>query len=302
MGRYIVIALLILFLIYMIVWTFRLRAHTKHQNKKDRIRELREKKEEKLKKKQEAATNENPLKETLEEKAVKHQEIDSSKKPEKKNKKEAVVTEAEKEPSGDYWVNLQELKACTTDREKEKCYHYFQTVEEGFHGLLLEIYDYGLVRIDELETIAYGKTSFDKVDLSFLDELEEEEKEETNDVMDAAKELGVNDPGITDIKGTLSEGVEKVIQAVDKEKEAQAKKSEPISVKEEKSVEKARSDRARTSNQEIRNKIFLKWDHYVDDLYEMVEIKASDDTKHKIKKALRDYGYNDVDVLLKSPE
>lgn len=297
MGRYIVIALLILFLIYMIVWTFRLRVHTKRQNKMDRIRELREKKEEKLKKKQEE-----PEKEKQDAKTEKHHEEEGVKKPEKKNRKEVEGTENKKEPSGDYWINLQELEACTTDREKEKCYHYFQTVEEGFHGLLLEIYDYGLVRIDELETIAYGKTSFDKVDLSFLDELEEEEKKETNDVMDAAKELGGNDPGITDIKGTLSEGVEKVIRAVDKEKEAQAKKSEPISVKEEKSVEKARSDRARTSNQEIRNRIFLKWDHYVDDLYEMVEIKASDDTKHKIKKALRDYGYNDVDVLLKSPE
>lgn len=292
MGRYIVIVLLILFLVYMLVWTFRLQAHTKRQGKMNRIRELREKKEGKLKE---------PPVQQVEKKVEEQTSADSKKtngtKTEKKKESEEIVPERD----GDYWVNLQELKGCTSDREKEKCYHYFNTVEEGFHGLLLEIYDYGLVRIDELETIAYGKTSFDDVDLSFLDEIEEETKD-ISEVMDAAKELDERDPGITDIRGTLSEGVEKVIQAVDKEKELEAKKSEPISVKEEKSVEKARSDRARTSNQEIRNKIFLRWDHYVDDLYEMVEIKASDDTKHKIKKALRDYGYNDVDVLLKSPE
>lgn len=277
MGRYIVIALLIIFLVYMLVWTFRLQAHTKRQNKINRIRELKEKKDGKS-----AVTTQAPETQV-------------------KDKKPAVEDEKDGK-AGDYWVNLLELKECTTEREKEKCYHYFNTVDEGFHGLLLEIYDYGLVRIDELETIAYGKTSFDSVDLSFLDELEEDIVRESNDVMDAVKELDQEDPGITDIKGTLSEGVEKVIKAVDKEKEMQAQKSEPISVKEEKSVEKARSDRAKTSNQEIRNKIFLKWDHYVDNLYEMIDIKASDDTKRKIKKALRDYGYNDVDVLLKSPE
>lgn len=292
MGKYIVIVLLILFLVYMLVWTFRLLAHTKRQGKMNRIRELREKKEGKLKE---------PLVQQDGKQVKEQTSADSENANGNKNNKKKKSEDMVSERNGNYWVNLQELKDCTSDREKEKCYHYFNTVEEGFHGLLLEIYDYGLVRIDELEKIAYGKTSFDHVDLSFLDELEEEIKD-TSEVMDAAKELDEKDPGITDIRGTLSEGVEKVIQAVDKEKELEAKKSEPISVKEEKSVEKARNDRARTSNQEIRNKIFLRWDHYVDDLYEMVEIKASDDTKHKIKKALRDYGYNDVDVLLKSPE
>lgn len=314
MVKYIVILLLILFLIYMLVWTFRLRSHTKRQNKMNRIRELREKKEGKIQAKQEK-----PAEVIQEKKPDDKPDISAANKPDKKaNKKQKKLAANDLENSAkesnmkkqekeipentkDYWVNLQELKACTTDREKEKCYHYFETVEEGFHGLLLEIYDYGLVRMDELETIAYGKNSFENVDLSFLDELDEETPV-TNEVMDAVKELDEKDPGITDIKGTLSEGVEKVIKAVDKEKELEAKKNEPITIKEEQSVEKARSDRAKTSNQEIRNKIFLKWDHYVDDLYEIVEIKASDDTKHKIKKALRDYGYNDVDVLLKSPE
>lgn len=288
MGKYIVSILLVIFLIYMIVWTFRLQIHTKRKNKLNRIRELRAKKESKGKKDKE---------EPEKEEGIPQKEVEKTE-PVKETKQESHVEQKD----GEYWINVQELKQCTSEREKEKCYHYFSSVEEGVHGLLMEMYDYGLVRMDELETIAYGKSSFEDVDLSFLYGVEEVKQPETDDVMDAAKKLNQQDPGITDIKGTLSDGVEKVIRAVDKEKEIEAKKSEPISVKSEKSVEKARHDRAKTSNQEIRNKIFLKWDHYVDELYEMVEIKAGDDKKHKIKKALRDYGYNDVDVLLKSPE
>ncbi|MGN0438377.1 MAG: hypothetical protein ACI4F4_07605 [Lachnospiraceae bacterium] len=300
MVKFIVIIILVLFLVYMLIWTVRLNAHTRRKAKMRRIHELREKKEgksnqagDKIENKKEVVSNTLDISK------------DNIKKEDKKLQKEDKNLSKDQFPKetehkGDYWVNLHELRDCVTDNEKEKCYHYFKTVEEGFHGLLLELYDYGLVRIDELETIAYGKTSFENVDLSFLDEIEE--RQESNEVMNAAKALDQKDPGITDIRGTLSDGVEKVIKAVEKEKEIEAKKNEPISVKEETSVEKARSDRAKTSNQEIRNKIFLKWDHYIDDLYEMVEIKASDDMKHKIKKALRDYGYNDVDVLLKSPE
>ena len=300
MVKFIVMILLVLFLAYMLIWTVRLNTHTKRKAKMKRIHELREKKEGKSNQLDDNIPNQKDVvSDSLDVSRDSMKREDKKPKKEDKNlsKKQSLK---EPEQKGDYWVNLHELRDCVTDNDKEKCYHFFQTVEEGFHGLLLELYDYGLVRIDELETIAYGKTSFENLDLSFLDEIED--RQESNEVMNAAKALDQRDPGITDIRGTLSDGVEKVIQAVEKEKEIEAKKNEPISIKEEPSVEKARSDRAKTSNQEIRNKIFIKWDHYIDDLYEMVEIKASDDTKHKIKKALRDYGYNDVDVLLKSPE
>jgi hypothetical protein len=56
-----------------------------------------------------------------------------------------------------------------------------------------------------------------------------------------------------------------------------------------------------TANAEIRNKIYEKWVSYVFELYELVSINANEDTKHKIRKALMDYGYNDVDVLLEDP-
>ena len=123
-----------------------------------------------------------------------------------------------------------------------------------------------------------------------------------NDVVSAAKNLGKNDPGIVDITGTLSDGVENVIAAVEAEKEAEREAEEPILPKQEKSVEEAQKARAMTANADVRNKIYEKWVGYVFELYEKVNINANEDTKHKIRKALMDYGYNDVDVLLEDPE
>ena len=111
-----------------------------------------------------------------------------------------------------------------------------------------------------------------------------------------------DDPGIMDIRGTLSEGVENIIAAVEEEKKAEEDREEPILPKKEKSVEDERDARAKTTNAEVRNKIYEKWVGYVFELYELVNINANEDTKHKIRKALMDYGYNDVDVLLESPE
>lgn len=282
MLTYIIFGILVIFLIYMIVWTLKLHFFGKRQKKVRRIQELR------------AKGNE-----------IKKRTIDCTK---------------------DYWYNLREVEDCKEGEDFEKYYHYFIGVDEGVHELLLEMYDCGIVRTDELEEIAYGKNHFRNVDLSFLEELEremnEEESEEDtetpiiqvegvmddffampkNDVVNAAKNLGKNDPGIVDITGTLSDGVENVIAAVDAEKEAEREASEPILPKQEKSVEEARKARAMTANADVRNKIYEKWVGYVFELYEKVNINANEDTKHKIRKALMDYGYNDVDVLLEDPE
>ena len=282
MLTYIIFGILVIFLIYMIVWTLKLHFFGKRQKKVRRIQELR------------AKGNE-----------IKKRTIDCTK---------------------DYWYNLREVEDCKEGEDFEKYYHYFIGVDEGVHELLLEMYDCGIVRTDELEEIAYGKNHFHNVDLSFLEELEreinEEESEEDtetpiiqvegvmddffampkNDVVNAAKNLGKNDPGIVDITGTLSDGVENVIAAVDAEKEAEREASEPILPKQEKSVEEARKARAMTANADVRNKIYEKWVGYVFELYEKVNINANEDTKHKIRKALMAYGYNDVDVLLEDPE
>ncbi|MBE5924479.1 MAG: hypothetical protein E7271_08435 [Lachnospiraceae bacterium] len=316
MVRYIILALLLIFLIYLIVWTIRLHSYNKRKKKVKRIKELR------------AKGNE-----------IKKRTIDCTK---------------------DYWYNLREVEDCTKDEDFEKYYHYFIGVEQGVHDLLMEMYDCGIVRTDELEQIAYGSNHYKDVDLSFLEEFEEGLKEEgkidhtsaetmkkIGDIRDSAKkedpikkalsdaakdeeELSLDDgvieiqggleedffggaiikaarnmkeddPGITDIKGTLSEGVESVIAAVDEEKEEQALDDEPILPKKEKDVEEAMKAREATSNAAIRNKIYEKWVSYVFELYEMVSINANEDTKHKIRKALMDYGYNDVDVLLEDP-
>lgn len=312
MLKYIVLALLLIFFIYMIVWSVQLRLFNKRAKKVQRIKELR------------AKGNE-----------IKKRTIDCTK---------------------DYWYNLREVEDCDKDEDFEKYYHYFIGVDQGVHDLLLEMYDCGIVRTDELEEIAYGKNHYKDVDLSFLEEFEEGLKEKgkikhtsaetmehidavkrealdkqlrdevegeladdgaddiiqvqgglsdffgsSSKIVEAAKRLDKNDSGITDIKGTLSDGVEKVIEAVDAENRERAEADEPILPRVEKSVEEARKAREMTANAEIRNKIYEKWVSYVFELYELVSINANEDTKHKIRKALMDYGYNDVDVLLEDP-
>lgn len=300
MKEYIVYGLLIVFFVYLVIWSVRLYQYNKRQKKVKRIQELR------------AKGNE-----------IKKRTIDCTK---------------------DYWYNLREVEDCKDGEDFEKYYHYFIGVDQGVKELLLEMYDCGIVRTDELEEIAYGKNHFRNVDLSFLEELEremmqeadgEEDEQDTFDeeksskavqqdilddgiiqvdgIMDgffggdsslvaAAKKLDKNDPGIKDIHGTLSEGVENIIAAADAEKQAREAEEEPILIKKEKSVEESRKVRERTATAEIRNKIYEKWVSYVFELYEMVNINANEDTKHKIRKALMDYGYNDVDVLIESPE
>lgn len=311
---YIVYGLLVIYLIYLLIWSFRLYFYNKRQKKVKRIQELR------------AKGN-----------VIKKRTIDCTK---------------------DYWYNLREVEDCKEGEDFEKYYHYFIGVDQGVHELLIEMYDCGIVRTDELEEIAYGKNHFRNVDLSFLEELEremmqeeadedeesdedkldenevyqenedslqssgnEEQEQDTVDddiiqidgimdgffggaseVVKAAKQLDKNDPGIIDIRGTLSDGVENVIAAVEAEKKAKQAADEPILIKKEKSVEEARKVRERTATPEVRNKIYEKWVSYVFELYEMININANEDTKHKIRKALMDYGYNDVDILLECPE
>ena len=83
-----------------------------------------------------------------------------------------------------------------------------------------------------------------------------------SEVVKAAKQLDKNDPGIVDIRGTLSEGVENVIAAVEAEKKAKQAADEPILIKKEKSIEEARKVRERTATAEVRNKIIAFFEHY----------------------------------------
>lgn len=299
MLKVIVIGLLVVFFIYMVVWSLQLHFHEKRQEKVKRVRQLREKTKE-------------VAKETIPE-------------------YEKVVLEtpnAIPDVSQNYWLNRKDLEMEGEQLDASKCFHYFDSVEDAVHDLLLEMYDYGIVRVDELEQIAYGDDHLKNVDLSFLDEMDRDDTDlnakdadsvldddvitvegmsdflfkKPSDVLDAAKNLKKDDPGIKDIHGTLSEGVEKVIEAVDKEKAIEAKKNEPISQKKEESLEEARRNRARTSKQDIRSQVFDRWSRYVFELYEMVEIHADETMLKQIKKQLHDYGFNDVSVLLKSPD
>lgn len=298
--KYVIIAILAIFFVYMVVWTFKLHFFTKRQKKVKRIQELRAK---------------------------------------GKEDKKQIVDETK-----DYWYNRREVEGCEDDEDQGKYYHYFDSVEQCARELLLEMYDCGIVRTDELEQISYGKNRFENMDLSFLEELEREmgngsadamtsefvtEVPETvdnqsedlengiiqvdgvmsgffaagkPDIIMAAKELREDDPGITDIHGTLSEGMEQVIAAVEAEKEEENKKNEPIIMKKEKSVEEARRAREMTANADVRSKVYDKWTGYVSELFSLIVIHADEEIRQKLRKALMDYGYNDVDVLLESPD
>ncbi len=326
METYIIIlALLGIFLLYLLIWSLKLHSMNKRKKRVKQAQELR------------AKGN-----------VIKKRTIDCTK---------------------DYWYNIREIEDCKEGEDFEKYYHYFIGIDQGVQDLLLEMYDCGIVRTDELEEIAYGKNHIRNVDLSFLEELEremginqhgenifdpkpleqtdtesvngEEAAEEENvqaaddnetkeskkrqkhsvsvdedviqvegaedplikdGIVAAAKNLKKDDPGITDIHGTLSDGLKNVIDAVDTERKKEEEKEEPILPKKEKSVEEARAVRARTTNADVRKKIYEKWVGYVFQLYETVNINANEDTKHKIRKALMDYGYNDIDVLLDGPE
>lgn len=298
MGKIILIAILIILFIYLVIWTLQLYFFNKRQQKVKRMQQLREKN-----------------------KSAKRLTIDNTK---------------------NYWYNLREIEESGEEENIDKYFHYFNDVNEGVHSLLVEMYDCGIVRTDELGELAYGKNRFQNIDLSFLEELERELSEddqpdvsdnlESNtdenvdfidfdcddevvqidgglgeffkpkNIVDAAKNLKEDDPGIMDIHGTLSEGVEDVIAAVEEEKRIKAEKEEPILPKKEKSVEEARKVRENTANAETRQKIYDKWAGYVSTLYETINMNADEELQKKIRKALMDYGYNDVDVLLESPE
>lgn len=283
MIKYFLIGILVIFFIYLVIWTVQFYFFSKRQKKVKRVQELRA----------------------------------------KGNRTKTQLPDGTK----DYWYNLREIEECSEDENMERFYHYFGGVDEGVHTLLVEMYDCGIVRSDELEEIAYGTSSFEDVDLSFLKDIESEmgvgsssiiqldeglsdffkpkkkpaENVEKDEVIDAAKDMK-NDPGIMDLQGTLSEGVEKLIAAVDDEKRKEDEKEEPILPKKEKSVEKARKAREMTANAETRKAVYEKWVGYVSELFEVIRLHADEETSQKIRKSLIDYGYNDVDVLLESPE
>ena len=83
-----------------------------------------------------------------------------------KKRKENSVTVREKQKSirhrtiacsKDYWYNIREVEDCPEDEPVERLYHYFETEQECIKALILEMYDCGIVRTEEIEKIAYGE-------------------------------------------------------------------------------------------------------------------------------------------------
>lgn len=57
--------------------------------------------------------------------------------------------------SRDYWLNRDDLEGLDASLQP-RCYHYFDNIDECIHDLIVEMYDCGMVRTEDIFTAAYG--------------------------------------------------------------------------------------------------------------------------------------------------
>ncbi len=207
-----------------------------------------------------------------------------------------------------YWYNKQDVEDCTDKRMKEKLYHYFDDVDDCITDLVVEMYDCALVRTEELSRIAYGESVFDndnetkEQDNESLDESVFDSEEETTDILtseDKTDVLSMEDEEVAD--KTLEEDSEdddaKHKKALEEDENAATYKEELDS-----------TEYVGLSEEEKRRKVAIKasiyehWVGYVFQLYQLIDINANEDVKNRIRKELMHYGYNDIEILLHSPD
>jgi hypothetical protein len=103
-----------------------------------------------------------------------------------KRKKKAVlsrqqhkdVLDSEVSDSKGYWYNKQDMEDAD-DIMKIRYQHHFTSINECVNDLVIEMYDCGLVKTEELFAIAYGRDALtaDSMVFKTYDMLEEEENE-----------------------------------------------------------------------------------------------------------------------------
>jgi hypothetical protein len=81
-------------------------------------------------------------------------------------KKQKDSLEEEIPDSMGYWYNKEDM-ADADEFMKIKYQHHFNTIAECVNGLIIEMYDCGLVKTEELYTIAYGRGSLTADSLVF---------------------------------------------------------------------------------------------------------------------------------------
>ncbi len=88
---------------------------------------------------------------------------------------DSLETEVKTGTSKGYWVNKDDLLDDEEDAVmKLRHYHYFDTIDECIKDLIIEMYDCGFVRTEEIFTIAYGEDALTPDSLIFKTDIDED--------------------------------------------------------------------------------------------------------------------------------
>ena len=167
--------------------------------------------------------------------------------------------------SKDYWYNIREVEDCPEDMPVERLYHYFETEQECIKALILEMYDCGIVRTEELEKIAFG----------------EEEKNEEAPHSGTIYDPYAIDAEYDEFEYDFDEAVEELMMQDDEEVVASAEEADDA---------------------EVRAEIYDCWTGYVMQLYDRVSVNCNEEMKLHIRNKIMMYGHKDAEILIHSPE
>ena len=233
-----------------------------------------------------------------------------------KKKKEKMVKEAKvlAPEAKYYWYNLEDAANCESEIEKSALYNYFADANDCVMDLITEMYDCGLVRTEELTSLSYGVGLFEedkpeeKSEDKEIPTVDFEDKEEDSDADTEVLTSDMVDTEVDDTEGADTQTI--TYNSEDREERAINQKNALVDDKDAEvykpdldSDEYAgltEADKARRVV--IKTAIYSKWVGYVKDLYKIVEIEAPEEIKLDINKEMMHYGYNDIEVLLHSPE
>lgn len=165
--------------------------------------------------------------------------------------------------SKDYWYNIREVEDCPEDIPVERLYHYFETEQECIKALILEMYDCGIVRTEELEKIAFG-----------------EEKPEVKTTTTMFDPYAV-DAEYDEFEYDFDEAVEELMLQNDEEVAASAEAADDA---------------------DIRAEIYDCWTGYVMQLYDRISVNCNEEMKLHIRNKIMMYGHKEAEILIHSPE
>ncbi len=189
-----------------------------------------------------------------------------------------------------YWYNKEDMEEAD-DLMKYKYRHYFDTVEECVNDMVVEMYDCGIVRTEELYSIAYGDDALTPDAIVFQANSLDADEIEAADANgpDATKNASAEDADAPSTKETDASASDKG-------------KSENSQAAEEANNNNSSSDLPPISDKK-KGKIKDQWLVYVSVLLDSIAVSCSDgEAVDAIIKGLKDYGDNDLSVLLYSPE